>query len=345
MTAAVLRDLTPWGVALLIGLLIVWTSLRLSGLSWPGWTVIGERWRGVHHCERGAVQSLSLVLTLPLFVMFVLFVIQVSQVMIGTMIVHWAAFAAARAAIVWLPADVSIAEPANLLNINVTGDAQRMVLSTGSLTASSPAIADRMAGSLKCQAVFSAAVLACMPAAPSRDVWNGDQVAQTLASTPILGQAVPVLLQSYPLPQNSSRQGAIRRRLENKLAYSLKNTAIRIDWRETPQANSDVIYGPTYNPRNHPDPQVNLSHWNPREVGWEDAVTVWVAHRFALLPGPGRFMSKFIQRADGGDDATSRRIRMQEQTSKEQLYTTELAASATMTNEGLKSVQRYVPQP
>ena len=168
MTAAVLRDLTPWGVALLIGLLIVWTSLRLSGLSWPGWTVIGERWRGVHQCERGAVQSLSLVLTLPLFVMFVLFVIQVSQVMIGTMIVHWAAFAAARAAIVWLPADVSIAEPANLLNINVTADAQRMVLSTGSLTASSPAIADRMAGSLKCQAVFSAAVLACMPAAPSR---------------------------------------------------------------------------------------------------------------------------------------------------------------------------------
>ena len=82
--------------------------------------------------------------------------------------------------------------------------------------------------------------------------------------------------------------------------------------------------------------------FNPWEVGWEDNVTVWVAHRYALLPGPGRFLAKFINREDGGDDATSRRINQVAMNSEEDVYTTELVASASLTLEGMKSV-REVP--
>ena len=52
----------------------------------------------------GQRQSLSFVLTLPFFIMILLFIVQVSQLMIGQIVVEYAAFAAARAAAVWIPA-------------------------------------------------------------------------------------------------------------------------------------------------------------------------------------------------------------------------------------------------
>ena len=64
--------------------------------------------------SRGQRQSLSFVLTLPLFILVMLTLVQISQVMIGRMVVQYAAFAAARSAIVWVPARLP-GEPENWL--------------------------------------------------------------------------------------------------------------------------------------------------------------------------------------------------------------------------------------
>ena len=50
------------------------------------------------------MQSLSFVLTVPMFIMLMLLAVQITQLMIGLMMVHYAAFAAARSASVWIPA-------------------------------------------------------------------------------------------------------------------------------------------------------------------------------------------------------------------------------------------------
>ena len=50
------------------------------------------------------MQSLSFVLTLPVFILVMMMIVQVSQLMIGIVVVHYAAFAAARSAAVWIPA-------------------------------------------------------------------------------------------------------------------------------------------------------------------------------------------------------------------------------------------------
>ena len=91
-------------------LVVVW---RLSGarLDW-------RRLARLHRCQQGGVQSLAFVVTLPLFIVIVMFIVQVSQLMIGVIVVNYSAFAAARAASVWIPADVAVdgyLEPANLL--------------------------------------------------------------------------------------------------------------------------------------------------------------------------------------------------------------------------------------
>ena len=60
------------------------------------------------------MQSLSFVLTLPLFIMVMMMIVQVSQLMIGMVVVHYAAFAAARSAAVWIPAAMRRAGAAQL---------------------------------------------------------------------------------------------------------------------------------------------------------------------------------------------------------------------------------------
>jgi hypothetical protein len=111
---------------------------------------------------------------------------------------------------------------------------------------------------------------------------------------------------------------------------------------EAPHPQLDSNVGPTYNPRGHPDPDV--PPWNPQEVGWQDPVTVWVQHRFALLPGPGRFLARQLTQPDGSTDRVSQIIRTNSGQYNQTLYTTDLIASATLVNEGIKSVYRYVQQ-
>ena len=83
--------------------------VRLSGLR----PRLG-RLRRLHRDQAGSVQSLSFVLTLPLFVMVMMLIVQVSQLMIGLIVVHYAAYAAARSAVVWIPANLPSPETAQL---------------------------------------------------------------------------------------------------------------------------------------------------------------------------------------------------------------------------------------
>lgn len=343
----------PWLGWLLLGLFGLVVTLWFARADFTrasSPTVLWRRLRRLHRCDAGAVQSLSLVLTLPMFLLFLLFIVQVSQLMIGTMVVHYAAWAAARTAIVWIPASTSDLEPANVLAISFGQVTPGHTYGTGPLTAQSPAVAP--GGSPKVQRIHAAAILAVAPICPSRNLWSADQTRQIVNAFPATARAYPLLVRAFPLDPNSNRQGAIQRRMENKLAYSLSNTAISIEWREVPTQSPDAYVGATYNPRAHRDGYiltrdgpvvVQPAHvFNPWEVGWEDTVTVWVAHRYALLPGPGRFLAKFINRSDGGDDATSRRIQQPQLNAQEEVYTTELVASASLTLEGMKSV-REVP--
>jgi hypothetical protein len=292
------------------------------------------RLRRLHGCETGAVQSLSFVLTLPLFVMLVLFIIQVSQLMIGMMVVHYAAFTAARSATVWLAADLGpegsppqyALEPENVINASPVLDGNILrVFPTGA------------GGSVKFQKIQQAAILACAPISPSRTLGGGSQ---SLAWMPGAQQALTNL---YPLLAPGSQSNTrIATRLRNKLMYSSQNTTVVLEWMEAPHPQLDSNVGPTYNPRGHPDPDV--PPWNPQEVGWQDPVTVWVQHRFALLPGPGRFLARQLTQPDGSTDRVSQIIRTNSGQYNQTLYTTDLIASATLVNEGIKSVYRYVQQ-
>src|SRR4030095_3838611 len=52
--------------------------------------------------EAGGVQSVSFVLTAPIFIMLMLLAVQITQVMIGLMTVHYAAFAAGPPRPAWV---------------------------------------------------------------------------------------------------------------------------------------------------------------------------------------------------------------------------------------------------
>src|SRR5215467_10124984 len=154
MHRAILEACFPLLLWLLAGFAALWLLAKVCGARFSP-----ARLRALHRCERGGVQTVSFVLTLPLFMMIVLFIVQVSQLMIGITVVHYAAFAAARAASVWLAAEMP-GEPANRIgfdNIPIPGWTPPPNWSTPTLNyygGSGPP-------SWKCQKIWSAAVMAC----------------------------------------------------------------------------------------------------------------------------------------------------------------------------------------
>ena len=82
---------SPWLAVLLVLILAAWALVRFSRAQLR----LGRLFE-LHRDEVGSVQSLSFVLTLPLFIMIMMMIVQVSQLMIGTVVVHYAAYAAAR---------------------------------------------------------------------------------------------------------------------------------------------------------------------------------------------------------------------------------------------------------
>ena len=134
------------------------------------------------------------------------------------------------------------------------------------------------------------------------------------------------------------------------MSYAYWNT--RVDMRFV---DRDTREGPTYNPRElvivdgtavMADQGEWLRDWTPHEIGWQDQLTLTVTHDFALLPGPGRFLAKYIVRADGRADTVAPRIALQGTLSDSvpwivPTYTTQISASATLTNEGFKPLLAY----
>ncbi len=342
MHRAILEACWPCLLALAASFAALRVVVRLSGARW-NWRRLGR----LHASQQGGVQSLAFVLTLPIFIVIVLFIVQVSQLMIGTMVVNYAAFAAARSAVVWVPANVlgsgfNADEPANVLPAPIREDNPVLLLYD---EASRPRrdldvdVWEYRSGSStprsgKYAHIYTAAAMACLPLAPSRDL--GFENALQNESVAEATQAV-----YRSMVPDSESNARIPKRLENKIGYSFENTAVRLEF-----VDKDSRSGPTYNPRlpvELPDGEV-VRRWNPHEVGWQDPLTVTVTHNFALLPGPGRFLAKFLVRADGRPDRISPRIERHTPGNRERVYTTPIWASATMTNEGFKSVMPYVQE-
>ncbi len=309
MTRAILLACVPWLLCLLASFLVLFLLLRASRARWDF-----RRLPRLHADQRGSAQTLSFVLTLPLFIMVLLFIVQVSQLMIGQMVVEYAAVAAARAATVWIPAEVNNGvEGANCVAgyyIDPEADDQTPFSLAGP---TSGGMTYRLVESgYKYEKIRSAAVLGCMSASPSRSFGYPAPAAADSLVAAYLAAA----------PRSAAADSAIVARLRNKLAYADANTVVEVRFF-------------------HGNAEPPLLPWTPtefqpfRELGWQDQITCTVKHNLALLPGPGRllFRSGLPGIAQSGAAGTN---------VFRDLYTYPLSASATIGNEGEKSVIAYV---
>lgn len=249
---------------------IVASFLALRGLVW----LSGARWKvthlaGLHRDQQGSVQSLSFVLTLPVFILIMMFIVQLSQIVIAKMVVQYAAFAAARSAMVWVPANLG---PGQELENQISAyayiddvlDENGVLFHTYAVTPEGPKFAK----------IHLAAAMACLPLAPTRQV--------VIAGTHPSNAALPSIRKAYRAVSPASLGNPkIPQRLANKLAYSLANTNVRIEIRHKdaePPLQQHFI--PPY-----------LDEYAPNEIGWQDQLIVTVVHDFALLPGPAGFFA------------------------------------------------------
>jgi hypothetical protein len=317
---AALQACLPWLGLLLASSLAACLVLRVSQ-SRPR---LGRLWQ-LHRDEAGSVQSLSFVLTLPIFIWIMMFIVQVSQLMIGTIVVHYAAFAAARSAAVWIPAALS-GEGANCVGaFSVDPSAADQQLPV--LDPTSPSYGPTAGGVTyivaaqgpKYEQIRAAAAMACMPICPSRDLavqLPGSATATLDALKRVYAAMVP----------SSTANTRINARLQNKLAYALQSTQVEVRFYHK---NSEPPLIP-------PDPATGgLVDIQPHELGWQDPITVTVKHNFALLPGPGRLLSHVVPGPTGTDQVSSRISQ------NGAVYVYPLTASATIDLEGEKAVVPY----
>jgi len=279
-----------------------------------------SRLRCLHGDQSGGVQSLSFVLTLPLFIMIMMFIVQLSQITIGRIVVEYAAFAAARSAIVWIPANLGPGdEQENRISRyeylqDIEGD-DGNIYSEYAIEPEGP----------KFNKIHFAAAMACMPICPSRDVgsrWGHPGNA-----------AAPAMIEVYrAFAPGSIRNPRIPVRIRNKLAYALNSTRVEILIR-------------------HKDEEPELAQHNRRpypeeftfnEIGWQDQIIVTVRHDYALLPGPGRILarptdSRYESSSPGGTDAVAQRIRRYNR-----VFVYPLSATVRLNNEGEKPVLPYI---
>ncbi len=305
MHRSVVEDCLPWLLALFACCVALYLLLR-----WGGARLSLARLKEVHADERGAVQSLSFVLTVPIFVMVMMLIVQISQLMIGIVVVHYASFAAARAAVVWIPADTGGEEGENRVSYYRPG-AENPIPGNGDQYTIMP-------GSPKYQKIEMAAVFACMPLAPSRDLGLVADGAERDALHKIY-QGVD------PAYETNSR---IPARIDNKFAYSRQATRIRLQFLH----KDDGIEPPLAQWLVPPD----ILEFYPNEVGWQDPIQVTVTHEFALLPGPGRLLARRETSYDGRTDEVAASI-----FARRGIYVRELTATTTLGNEGRKSVAPF----
>jgi hypothetical protein len=336
MTRAAILACWPWFATLIVLVVCLRLTVRLNQAR-PQWRRVVR----LHADEGGGAQTLSFVLTLPIFIMVMMLIVQVSQLMIGTIVVHYAAFAAARAAVVWIPANLGYT-PSWTTGVATTAENYIGEISDSD-DYSEPRDGHKTyyftpPDDLRWKKIKLAAVLACMPICPSRDnaatSGGGDQISSAL-------QAVYAAM----APDTTSND-RIPRRLINKYAYSLEHTKIgdpdngdkiRFDhsYREPPLVRHIPADAPWTNPS---QPVFDFQENN--EIGWQDQLTITVTHDLALLPGPGRLLAKIATNSTVTEDKVAETINAQKTTT----YTYPLTAQATLGNLGEKSVVYYVYQ-
>lgn len=320
MNRAVLEACCPWL------LLLVVAAAAACSLTWRcGRRPTLRSLKGLHADEGGGVQSLSFVMVLPIFIMLMLFIVQLSQVLIGTIVVHYAAFAAARSAVVWVPARFEPYDPLNDGQFDSFGPYLRENQVGPLLSVVGPGQGGTIyrigSRSQKLERIETAAVLACLPICPSRRTTIG------AAQHPAAG----VVERLYrTLAPGAAANPQVNVRLRNKLAYSLAATSVDVTFLHR---DDEPPLGP-YLLRT--DDGVDLERFYVWEVGWQDPITITVTHQFALLPGPGRFLSRSLATAEQ-PDALARKIRLREGVS---VYP--ITATVTLGNEGEKPVLPYV---
>jgi hypothetical protein len=333
MHHAIVAGWMPWLGLLVAAGVVLLLLARLSGARLE----VGRLAR-IHRDQDGAVQSLSFVLTLPLFVMVMMFIVQVSQLMIAMVVVQYAAYAAARAAIVWIPAHVANTvtgiEAQNCIGPSVSaGDATSSpttMTSSGDLPPGTGMSAPLVAESFKLAHIALAAKWACVPISPSR----------SLGLTPNPGIDTIAEIAYRAFARNSTiPSAAISRRLQNKVAYafaehqplSLYNRTTGA-WLAVPDSQTTSVAVQHY----QRDPtQTN-------EVGWQDPLTATVTHYLVLLPGPGNMLFRYVSlgASQGMGNNFGYLI-----TPSGRVPVFRIVAEATLLNEGQKSVVPYVYQP
>jgi hypothetical protein len=312
----------PYLVSIVLSVAVLRLLVFLSGARFQP-----ARIRVLHRDETGAVQSLSFVLTLPLFVMIMLFIVQLSQLTMARLVVEYSAFAAARSAAVWIPATLGDSfETENrisaLVQAGQISDQEGNLYSVYQVAPQSP----------KYDKIRLAAVMALMSVCPSRD--SGMELDED-------GQAAAWTLErTYAkLSPASASNTRIPARLRNKLAYALSNTAVEIEVRHKVEDGRRTDEPPLGIPYDIP-PYRDEFAWN--EIGWQDQLVVTVSHNFALLPGPGRLLSRSTPRRDGNGN-TSQQDRVAAQTRRENgVFVYPVTATVRLNNEGEKSVLPYV---
>lgn len=327
MTRAALMACAPWLALLAASGVLLYVLARASRAR-----VEWRRALRLHADQQGSAQTLSFVLTLPLFVMVLMFIVQVSQLMIGQIVVEYSAFAAARAAAVWIPADLSRQDPQEGPNCVAGYFAETM---TESETTAGGMSYRLYPSGPKYDKIRLAAVLGCMPVCPSRDLAapvSGDVA--TLAA--YVSDAYGALTET--------NDAATARRIQNKLAFADANTEVEV-----------AFFHSNFEPPPNPDSAVLLENWSGtmgsdcylfsgtnsilcfrwNEIGWRDPITVTVTHHLALLPGPGRLLARGgVVRDIGGSRGSESNVYTD-------TYTYPLKASATIGNEGEKPRASY----
>lgn len=271
----------------------------------------------LHRDQRGAVQSLSFVLTLPVFIFVMMFVVQLALITMARISVEYSAFAAARSAVVWFPAHVGdprLAE--NQVSLSPLVPIRRYQAEGRNYTVYRVA-----PDGDKYDKIQLAAAMACMPICPSvntgvsRDHWGN--------------AALPAIQRAYAImAPGSTANTRIPARLANKLAYALSHTRVEIEVHHC----GDRIPGgdpPLY--AEYPlDLEYPERYLRPNEIGWQDQIFVKVIHRYALLPGPGRLLASRADSPEIRDDVADQ---IQYDSG---IYARTLTATVRMGNEGQK---------
>jgi len=328
MTNPMIQSCLPWAALVIASVLAARIMIWFSGAR-----LNAARVRSIHSCEKGSVQSLSFVLVLPFFVMTLMMIVQASHLMIGNIVVHYGAFASARSASVWIPANVSALEDANSISSRRLIDTddlgwQYEITPTGE----------------KFSKIRQAAVLACFTLGPSRDMGYelpDNQSIMTANSLTRLYQG---------LDPDSISNSQIPQRLENKLAYSVANTDVRLTVWHRFRENAGGLSHPDEMGRQseYPVPNHSAGRDAPlyaneegqldfNEIGWQDHITAEVTYNLPLLPGPIRF---FAPRTQGPTLESDRRTTTDDEDSATDttgnVYIWPITASATLGNEGQK---------